>query len=27
VKENATCAVHGRVKMPFACWASELEEA
>jgi hypothetical protein len=22
---NATCKIHGRVAMPFACWASDLE--
>lgn len=26
IKANATCKTHGRVKMPFACWASEMEE-
>lgn len=25
LKTNATCAVHGRVAMPFCCWASDAE--
>ena len=24
---NATCKRHGRVTMPFCCWASDIEEA
>lgn len=24
---NATCKIHGRVKMPFCAWACEYEEA
>lgn len=26
LESNATCKKHGRVKMPFACWLSDLED-
>jgi len=25
--DNATCKKHGRVKMPFCCWASDYDES
>lgn len=26
LKSNATCAKHGRIKMPFAWWTYDMEE-